>query len=110
MKLTKTGETSTKIMFTYDKPPGDVDGYLYFVDDRQVSRTLDPNDLTVTFAKGASKYAVEAISFSQVARAEWPEVPVSGDYGSQLWKGFEWAQAESLADSTRHGFIHPCPP
>ena len=95
MKLTKTGETSTKIMFTYDKPPGDVDGYLYFVDDRQVSRTLDPNDLTVTFAKGASKYAVEAISFSQVARAEWPEVPVSGDYGSQLWKGFEWAQAES---------------
>lgn len=72
MQLTKKSETSTKITFTYDKPAG-AEGYLYFSDGKQVSRTFNPNDLEVTFGKVASgKYAVEAIDFQTIARAEWP--------------------------------------
>ena len=74
MKLTKKSETGTKITFTYDKPPGPVEGYLYYADGARVSRTFNPNDLEVTFGKVPSgTYAVEAVGFSSVARAEWPE-------------------------------------
>ena len=74
MKLTKKSETSNRITFTYDKPPGDVEGYLYHADGKQVSRTFNPNDLEVTFGKVASgKYTVEAVGFDTIARADWPE-------------------------------------
>ena len=73
MKLTLKSETSSRITFGYDKPAGDVDGYLYFADGKQVARTLDPNDLDVTFGKVSSgKYSVEAFSLATVDRAEWP--------------------------------------
>jgi hypothetical protein len=75
VKLTKKSETSTKITFTYDKPTGAVEGYLYYADGTRVSRTFNPNDLEVTFGKVASgKYAVEAVGFQVLDRAVWPEV------------------------------------
>ena len=75
MKLTKKSETSTKITFTYNRPPGPVEGYLYFAGGVRVSRTLNPNDLEVTFGKVPSgEYAVEAIGFDVIDRGVWPEV------------------------------------
>jgi len=74
MKLTKKSETATKITFTYDRPPGPVEGYLYYAGGVAVSRTFNPNDLEVTFGKVPSgQYAVEAVGFSIIARADWPE-------------------------------------
>ena len=86
MKLTKKSETSSKITFTYDKPPGAVEGYLYYAGGVRVSRTMNPNDLEVTFGKVASgKYSVEAIGFDSIARAEWPDVvPPVTEFGGQL--------------------------
>lgn len=79
MKLTKKSETSTKITFTYDKPAGPVEGYLYYSDGERVSRTFNPNDLEVTFGKVASgEYMVEAVGFTVIDRAEWPETPTPG--------------------------------
>jgi hypothetical protein len=76
MKLTKKSETATKITFTYDRPPGPVEGYLYYAGGVRVSRTFNPSDLEVTFGKVESgKYAVEAVTLVVVARAEWPEPP-----------------------------------
>lgn len=76
MKLTKKSETTSKITFTYDRPPGAVEGYLYYAGGQRVSRTFNPADLEVTFGKVPSgQYAVEAVGFDVVARAEWPESP-----------------------------------
>ena len=66
-----------KITFTYDKPVPEVEGYLYFANDVGVSRTFNPDDLEVTFGKVPSgKYAVEAIGFDVLDRADWPEVSI----------------------------------
>jgi hypothetical protein len=77
MKLTKKSETSSKITFTYDKPAGPVEGYLYYAGGTRVSRTFNPNDLEVTFGKVPSgEYAVEAIGFDVIDKAVWPDVPI----------------------------------
>jgi hypothetical protein len=81
MKLTKKSETATKITFTYDKPAG-TEGYRYYADAVPVSRTFNPDDLEVTFGKIPSgRYSVEALGFTSLARAEWPETtpPPTGD-------------------------------
>lgn len=80
MKLTKKSETSTKITFTYDKPADAVEGYLYYAGGVRVSRTFNPNDLEVTFGKVPSgQYAVEAVGFDVIDRAEWPDAPPPQD-------------------------------
>lgn len=108
MKLSKKSETSSKITFTYDRPPGDVEGYLYHADGKQVSRTFKPDDLEVTFGKVASgKYAVEAVGFDTIARAEWPatvvEPPSAGDklrYRPPGWNGGDPTLASSFPGYT----------
>lgn len=77
MKLTKKSETSSKITFTYDKPTAETEGYIYYANDVAVSRTFNPDDLEVTFGKVPSgRYAVDAIGFEELDRAEWPEVSI----------------------------------
>jgi hypothetical protein len=81
MELTKKSETASKITFTYDKPAGAVEGYVYYSDGNRVSKTMNPDDLEVTFGKVASgKYSVQAVGFNQIARAEWPKVAEPGPY------------------------------
>lgn len=85
MKLTLKSETASRITFTYDKPPGQVEGYLYYAGGIRVSRTFNPNDLEVTFGKVPSgEYAVEAIGFTRIERAEWPQQPAPSQYGGLL--------------------------
>ena len=109
MKLNKKSETSSKITFTYDKPVPEVEGYLYFANDIGVSRTFNPDDLEVTFGKVPSgKYAVEAIGFDVLDRADWPEVsvpepPATGDLrwkppGYPSYSGYERRTANTGAE------------
>ena len=87
MKLTKKSETSSKITFTYDKPTAETEGYIYYANDVAVSRTFNPDDLEVTFGKVPSgRYAVDAIGFEELDRAEWPEVTVPPPSGDG-WRG-----------------------
>lgn len=72
MNLRKTSETSRKADFAYDKGPAGTEGYVYYKDGVQVSRTFNPDDLTVTFGKPFSKVAVEAVGFDKLARDEYP--------------------------------------
>jgi hypothetical protein len=90
MELLKKAETNKTISFEYDRPSADVRGYIYYSNNVLVSRTFDPNDLTVTFAKNATgKYAVLAVGFSDVARAEWPPpvVPPVEPPPASKWAG-----------------------
>lgn len=82
MKLTKKNETSSKVTFTYDRPSGTVEGYTYFADGKRVAKTMNPADLEVTFGKVSSgKYAVEAVGFDTIDRAEWPEATTPPEPG-----------------------------
>jgi hypothetical protein len=90
VKLTKKSETSTKITFTYDKPSPETEGYIYYANDVAVSRTFNPNDLEVTFGKVPSgRYAVDAVGFQELDRAEWPDEPPPplGDYPASFFTG-----------------------
>lgn len=86
MELNKKSETATKITFTHEKPAG-AEGYLYYSDGKRVSRTFNPDDLEVTFGKvDSGKYAVEAVGFTSLAKAEWPKPtpPTPSKFGELL--------------------------
>lgn len=79
--LTKTGETTNTITFSYPKQVG-ADGYRYYAPGQisgetcsgtRVSRTLDPARTSVRFAKVTSgQYCVEAIVLTPIGAAQYP--------------------------------------
>jgi len=73
LALTKKSETSTKITFTYAKVAG-CEGYQYYAGGVKVSRTLNPDDLEVTFGKVASgTYRVVPLDLTERADGYvWP--------------------------------------
>jgi len=98
--LRVVSQTPTTITFSYDAVPG-AEGYCYYADAKQVSRTFDPSRLTIKFSKGADSYRVVALDVREMSVAGVypapvppPPTPTSG-FGADLYKGFEWAQAES---------------
>jgi hypothetical protein len=82
LALTKKSETSSKITFTYPKV-ATAEGYQYYANGVKVSRTLNPDDLEVTFAKVASgSYRVVPIDI--IERADGYVWPAPTPPGAQI--------------------------
>ena len=80
LALTKVSETSSSITFSHPKVAG-CEGYQYFADGVLVSRTFDPDKLTIKFSKGAQSYRVLPVDV--VGRADgfvWPASPPPSSY------------------------------
>lgn len=106
MELIKKSETSTKITFVYDKPQGNVEGYLYYADDVRVARTFNPDDLEVTFGKVSSgRYAVEAVGFDLLGRADWPKIAPT-PVGVLMKRPPGWNGDDPTLHTSYPGFTH----
>lgn len=72
MNLRKQSETAKTITLAWDPVPG-ADGYLFFADGRQVSRTFDTSRTTARFGKGPASFAVQAVRFATVDSGSYPQ-------------------------------------
>lgn len=63
ISLNVVSQTSTKITFAWT-PVAGCAGYVFYADGKRVSNSWDPQKSSVTFAKGASAYRVDAVAVS----------------------------------------------
>jgi hypothetical protein len=71
MNLRKQSETAKTITLAWDPVPG-ADGYLFFADGKQVSRTFDTSRTSARFGKGPASFAVQAVAFTVVDQGAYP--------------------------------------
>ena len=75
IQLRKVSETATKITLGWSKV-ANADGYRFYVNGKQVSRTCDRNKTEVTFGKVPNgQYTVEAVFFSRLDEGTYPTDP-----------------------------------
>lgn len=74
--LTKVSETESTVTYSYPAVQG-AGGYRYYADGQAVSRTFNPSQLTVRFAKGAAQYRVVPMDVSERADGFVDPMPVA---------------------------------
>ena len=72
MNLRIKSQTAGTITLEWD-PVAGCEGYLFFVDGKRVSRSLDPRRHTVTFSKGHASYGVQAVAYAVVVQDSYPD-------------------------------------
>ena len=72
MNLRIKSQTAGTITLEWD-PVSGCEGYLFFVDGKRVSRSLDPRRHTVTFSKGHASYGVQAVAYAVVDQDAYPD-------------------------------------